>query len=327
MRKIILDVDTGTDDAIAIMAAVQSTNIDLVAICSVHGNTSVINTTENSLRAVFAAGGDVPVYPGAREPLVKNLYPKRAVKVKEPVLSGTSEIDGASVAMNPDLLPLPKTLQKAENEKAALFYLHYLREAKDKVTLVATGTLTNLALALTMDPGIVRNIEEIVIMGGGIQKTNITAAAEANFFKDPEASEIVLRCGAPITICTLDATHSCSLDAKQEEKIRSVGTTAAIFTANDIHVRRESYNKFQPLERRDTAPIHDALCIAYLIDPSVVITAVDASCAVDCSEGISDGRLQMDRRYYHEKNNVKLILKADSDIFCGILVDVFSGRA
>ena len=108
MRKIIMDVDTGTDDAIAIMAAVMAPQIEVAALCTVHGNTSVSNTTKNTLRAAFAAGReDIPVYPGAAGPMVKDLSEVRRIPVPEPVLGGTAEVDGVTVSMNPDLLPLP----------------------------------------------------------------------------------------------------------------------------------------------------------------------------------------------------------------------------
>lgn len=327
MRKIIMDVDTGTDDAIAIMAAALAPELELVALCSVHGNTSVENTTRNTLRAAFAAGNDTtPVYPGMAGPLVKTLDPLRAQTVPEPVLKGESIIEGKKVAMNPDLLPLPDPPRAPEHMSAVLFYVNFLRSAQEKYVIVATGALSNLAMAMILAPDISANIEEVVIMGGGIEKTNITAAAEANFFKDPEAAAIVLRCGARITICTLDATHSCSLDATHEARIRAIGSTAAIFTANDIRARRESYNRHQPLERFDTAPIHDALCIAWLLDPSVAVKSCKAACDVDCSSGISEGRLQVDRRCFHRPANVTLVTRADPDRFCDILANCFLGK-
>lgn len=324
MRKVILDVDTGTDDAIAVMAALQAHELDVVALCSVHGNIGVEYTTVNTLRAAYAAGAEtVPVYPGCEFPLVKDLYVQRKALVVEPILSGKTIIEGKEISVNPNLLPLPDRPKGAEKKKAPFFYVDYLRNTKEKVTLVLTGTMTNLAIALTMDPQIAEAIEEIVIMGGGIRKRNITAASEANFFKDPESAAIVLGCGAPVTICTLDATHSSSQTAAHEEKIRKVGTKAAVFTANDIHVRRESYNRFQPLERKDTAPIHDALCIAYLVNPNVIVYWEMAHCDVDCSDGICEGALLWDTRYFHGKENVKLALEASSDLLCDTLTKIF----
>lgn len=327
MRKIIMDVDTGTDDAIAIMAAVMAPQIEVKALCTVHGNTSVENTTRNTLKAAFAASGaDIPVYPGAAAPMVKNLSAVRAAPVPEPVLSGTAQIDGVTVSMNPDVLPLPDSPSAPQEMPAALYYLEFLRSTPEKITIVATGALTNLGLALTLDPRIADSIEELVIMGGGVNKSNITASAEANFYKDPEAAAIVLGCGAPITLCTLDATHSCALTEAHERRLRAVGNTAAIFTANDVRARRESYARFQPLERPDTAPIHDALCIAYLLDPGVLLRVEEAACEVDCSDGISEGRLQVDTRYFHAPPNVRLVTQADPDRMCEILLEAFSGK-
>lgn len=324
-RRIILDVDTGTDDAIAIMMAASSKDIELVALCSVFGNASVENTTLNTLMAAHAAGADdIPVYPGASKPLVKHLHYNRSKPVDEPVLKGGAVIDGKFVSMNPDTLPLDMPERKPEAMNAACFYVDFLRNAQQKLTLVATGTLTNLALALIMAPDIVENIDEIVIMGGGVYKTNITASAEANFFKDPEAAKTVLNCGARITICTLDSTHSSALDSGHEERIRAVGTIPAVFCANDIRARIESYNKYQPLQRANTAPIHDALCIAYLIDPSVLTDVRHCSCDVECSDGICDGRLVVDMRHYTGERNVFVAFKADPDKFADLLVRAFS---
>ena len=326
MKRVILDVDTGTDDAIAIMAALLAPTLQVEALCTVHGNTSVENTTENTLRAAWAVGrSDIPVFPGAAGPLAKNLTPARAVPVEEPVLSGGAEIDGQHVSMNPDLLPLAPSPRRPESERAACYYVRRLQQKGEKVTIVATGALTNLALAFSIAPEIAQNIEELVIMGGGVRKTNITAAAEVNFFKDPEAAAIVLGCGAPITLCTLDATHSCALTVQQEAQLRAVGGPAALFAANDVRARRESYARFQPLERAGTAPIHDALCVAYLLDAAVLTQVETASCRVDCSGGISEGRLQVDTRYFKEPCNVvRLATGADPARLCTLLAQVFA---
>lgn len=325
MRRVILDVDTGTDDAVAIMAAALSPELVLEAVCTVHGNTSVENTTENSLRALQAVGrGEVPVFPGAAGPLAKDLTPARALPVEEPVLSGGAVIGGQRVSMNPDILPLPASPCRPQREPAACYYLRRLRAGGEKLTLVATGALTNLALALTIAPDIIKGIEEIVIMGGGVERTNITAAAEVNFFKDPEAAARVLGCGAPVTLCTLDATHSCALTEGHEARLRAVGGAAATFTANDVRARRESYAKYQPLKRAGTAPIHDALCVAWLLDPAVATEARPAACRVDCSGGISEGRLQVDTRHFCGPCNVNLITGADPDRLCDLLVRLFA---
>jgi inosine-uridine nucleoside N-ribohydrolase len=226
--------------------------------------------------------------------------------------------------MNPDVLPLEPAVRRPEEMKAACFYVEYLQKAAEKTTLVATGALTNLAMALVMAPDIIENIDEIVIMGGGVNKANITPSAEANFWKDPEAARLVLACGAKITLCTLDATHSAALSEHHEEQIRIIGTNAANFIANDIHSRIESYNKFQPLERRNTAPIHDALCVAYLLDPSVLTSVELCACEVDCGDSACEGRLAVDSRHFTAEKNVRVAFEADPDRLAAVLINVLS---
>jgi inosine-uridine nucleoside N-ribohydrolase len=324
-RKVILDVDPGTDDAIAIMAACLADELDVVAICSVFGNAAIEYTTINALNVAHCVEADhVPVYPGAAKPLLKHLYASRPQFMDEPVLKGSAVIDGVEVRMNPDVLPLEPAVRRPEEMKAACFYVEYLRKAAEKTTLVATGALTNLAMALVMAPDIIENIDEIVIMGGGVNKANITPSAEANFWKDPEAARLVLACGAKITLCTLDATHSAALSEHHEEQIRIIGTNAANFIANDIHSRIESYNKFQPLERRNTAPIHDALCVAYLLDPSVLTSVELCACEVDCGDSACEGRLAVDSRHFTAEKNVRVAFEADPDRLAAVLINVLS---
>jgi inosine-uridine nucleoside N-ribohydrolase len=326
-RKIILDVDTGTDDAIAIMMASMADELEVVALCSVFGNTTVENTTINTLKAAHAVGADtIPVYPGAPEPIAKNLSASRSQSVEEPVLNGTVVVDGKEVAINPDILPLENAVRKQEKTNAACFYVDYLRKTSEKITIVATGTLTNLGLAFIMAPDITEKIDEIVIMGGGVYKTNITASAEANFWKDPEAAIYVLNSGAKITLCTLDATHSAALTKEHANIIRKVGTVAAVFCANDIYARIESYNKYQPLERHDTAPIHDTLCVAYLLDPTILTRVELCSCEVDCSDGTCEGHLVVDTRHFTAGKNVNVVFEADPNKLASLIVKIFSRK-
>lgn len=325
-RKIILDVDPGTDDAIAIMSACLADELDVVAICTVFGNAAIEYTTINALNIAHCVEADhVPVYPGAAKPILKHLYNSRSEFVDEPVLKGSVVIDEVEVKMNPDILPLNPAPRGPEEMNAACFYVDYLRKASEKTTLIATGPLANLALALAMAPDIIENLDEIVIMGGGVNKTNITSSAEANFWKDPEAARHVLSCGANITLCTLDATHSAALTTHHEEQIRIIGTNAAKFIANDIHSRIESYNKYQPLERRNTAPIHDALCVAYLLDPGVLTSVEQCACEVDCGDSACEGRLAVDFRHFTAEKNVRVAFKADPDRLAAVLINVLSG--
>ena len=165
-EKIILDVDTGSDDAVAIMTAVLSPDIQVEAVCTVAGNKSIEMTTENSLRVVQMLGCDVPVYRGCAEPLVKLL---REERVPKQVPNIKLVVDGQEIQMHEDYLDLPPAVNDAQDIPAPVFYLNYLRQAAEPVTLVAVGPLTNLAVAFMLDPGIVEKVKENHCYGWGIQ--------------------------------------------------------------------------------------------------------------------------------------------------------------
>ena len=206
-RKVILDVDTGSDDAVAIMLAACAPELEVLGICSVAGNLPIDNTTENTLRVVQMLGMDIPVYRGASGPLVAGLNPLRQgmAPTKKPDIV---ESDGEMVQMHNEYLDLPAATIKTQDLPAAMFIVDTVRKSKEKVTLLPVGPLTNIALALKLDPTIVNNIDEIIIMGGGHAVFNTTSAAEFNIWFDPEAAEIVLQSGANITLLPLDATHA-----------------------------------------------------------------------------------------------------------------------
>jgi len=206
MRKIILDVDTGTDDAMAIILAALASDIDIRAITCVHGNLPLQNTVENTLRVVQMLGLDVPVYAGCPEPMVQRLIPGRAYNVRRRAAhqTGATDAAGKKVGAHEDYLPLPKAEIAAAETHAVSFLVETLR--KEKLTVVAVGPQTNIAMALRMDPTIAENIEELVVMGGAVAVGNATQSAEANFFWDPEAASIMLKADTKITVLPLDAT-------------------------------------------------------------------------------------------------------------------------
>ena len=143
-----------------------------------------------------------------------------------------------------------------------------MTETKEKITIVPVGPLTNLALAFRAKPEIVENIEEIVIMGAAYAHGNKTAAAEFNWWCDPEAAKIVMDCGAKITIIPLDATHKACVSGTEADIIEAGGTKACIAAADMIKQRIRGYSTFQPMGD-DMAPVHDALAVLYMLDPEV----------------------------------------------------------
>lgn len=313
--KIILDVDTGSDDAIAIMMAELASPLDLVAVCTTW-NQPIENTTDNTLRVLQLVESRVPVYKGAPTAMVKYLSPLRARGGRT---NPKFFKNGKTVQLHQDFTNLPKSNKKIEKEDASSFYVEYLNTTETPITLVLCGPMTNFALALTMDPAIVRNIKEIVIMGGGYATSNVTLSAESNVWRDPEAAEKTINCGAKITLIPLDATHQALLSKQDCTRLRDIGTPASIFATEMIEHRIEVYDQTQPLHGKGVAPIHDALCIAYLIDKSVLLNVRHCHCEVDCSDGPGQGTTLIDNRVRAEPPNINLALGADKDLFLELL--------
>ena len=321
-RKVILDVDTGSDDAVAIMAAVCAPELEVLGICSVAGNLPIDNTTENTLRVVQMLGADVPVYRGASGPLVAQLNPLRQDMAprKKPVFV---ESRGRMVRVHNEYLDLPAATIKTQDLPAAMFIVDTVRKSKEKVTLLPVGPLTNIALALKLDPTIVNNIDEIIIMGGGHAVFNTTSAAEFNIWFDPEAAEIVLQSGAKITMVPLDATHAASLSLDDAKALRGLHTPQADFAAEMIEHRVEVHNADGQMGgAKNLAPIHDALVVCAAIDPSVLTDVRFMRGDVDCSGGYADGQTLCDTRALPTKpRNCHVALDADPKKFGQILAE------
>ena len=318
-RKIILDVDTGSDDACAIMLAHLHKDIDLIAVCTVKGNQPIEYTTENTLRIRELLNADFPVYKGCSGSLVKNVvYPR----IPPTANADAYDEQGNKIHIHQKLFDLPASKRKCENEHAVNFYVNYLKNAKEKVSLVAVGPLTNLAVALIMEPKIVNNIEEIVIMGGAWNITNATLAAEFNIYDDPEAAQRVLHCGAKITMVPLDATHSAYITAQNAQELRQINTPASLFAADLIDLRIKVHDYAQPLQVPHSCALHDPLTIAYLIDPEVLMDVKYCNVEVSLS-GLTEGQTCVDQRAIQEKRNVHFAFKGDPKRFSEIFIDAF----
>ncbi len=182
-QKLILDVDTGTDDAIALMLAVRHPDLELVGVTTVNGNNPVDACTDNTLRVLDLLGAEVPVHEGAVSPLLRDDFPiPRAVLHR----------DGS---MHPRELPLPRPRSAKADGRAAEFLVETYMAATEPITLVPVGPLTNIALAIRLEPRIVERIPRTVIMGGAHELGNVTPSAEFNVWVDPDAARIVLRAG------------------------------------------------------------------------------------------------------------------------------------
>jgi inosine-uridine nucleoside N-ribohydrolase len=319
--KVILDVDTGSDDAVAIMAAALSPDIELLACCTVWGNLPVVNTTENTLRLLEKLGKNVPVYKGVNTAMVKYLAQNR---IPEPVYKPVYNSVGREIKPHHDFLEeLPPATRKCENMDAPSFYVDFLRKAKEPVTLVPVGPMTNLGFALTIDPTIVKNIEQIVIMGGGDLIANRSMCGESNIWHDPEAAHKVLNCGVKkITMVPLDATHAAYTNLEDCKKLRAIGTFAAKYAATLAEQRIEAEAVLSP--DTDRTAVHDVLALCSVIEPAVLKDVEYCRCDVGLSD-FGEGATFIDHRAKTSENaNVYFAHSADREKLFSMLCKIFS---
>lgn len=317
--RFILDCDTGSDDAIAIFAAAAHPELELIAVTTVNGNVSLEDTTENTLRALDHVGASVPVYAGAARPLVR-----RDLPIPRDVLNGDSAFQQAR-------LDLPASISTVEPQPAASFLVDaFMDPANADVTLVATGPLTNVAVALSAEPRLAGRISRLVIMGGARANGNVTAAAEFNVWADPEAAEAVLSAGIrDVTLITLDATHSAPLSTVDCARFEAIGGPAASGAAKLIRHRLEHDQAAEERGGALASPVHDPMCVAYLVRPDVLAESVRAFVAVETSGDLTLGELVVDTRpWCPDPPNATVALRASADIYCDFLEEAFlSGRS
>ncbi len=250
-QKVILDVDTGGDDAVAILLAGHHPALELVAVTVTHGNAPLSVTLDNTLR-VIAAGqlGHVPVYSGALTALVNPPPP-----------------------MNSDqraILPLPATDLQPQTERAVDFLIRYYMGPLGPDTVYAPiGPLTNLALALRIEPRLATRIPRLVTMGGAYLEGNTTPSAEFNILADPEAVHIVYSAGIPITMIGLEVTAQAYVSLDNVAKIGQIGSPWAIVAASLMERDVRWFINHRHVER---GQIYDACAIATVIDPALTRT-------------------------------------------------------
>jgi inosine-uridine nucleoside N-ribohydrolase len=307
-RKLILDVDTGTDDAVAIMCAALHPELDLIACTTVNGNVEVQYCTNNTLRVLeFVARGDIPVFEGLDRPLARPDFPiPRAEKFDNGVHGNE--------------LPIPNTTLRKQDTNAVDFLIEIYRNTTDEIVLMPVGPLSNIAAALAVYPKLVDRVSEVIIMGGAHHKGNITPSAEFNIWADPEAAAKVFAAGfRKVTILPLDATHKALVSSQRSKKLASLGTRAALAASRFIDQRISAYDANQPMDERNAAPVHDALCVNYMLDPGVV-TTLFRHVDVECHGTLTVGRTVVDTHYRNLKDpNCHFAVGADREKFCDFL--------
>jgi len=254
-KKIILDCDPGHDDAIAMLLAHGNPDIDLLAVTTVVGNQTLPKVTRNALAVAEIAGMiGVPIAAGATRPLVRTIE-------NAPEIHGDSGMDGP-------VLPEP-TMQVDARHAVDLIIDTIMAHEPGTVTLVPTGGLTNIALAVRKEPRIAERVKEVVLMGGGYHIGNWSAVAEFNIKIDPEAAHIVFNESWPVVMVGLDLTHQALATPDVVTAIAAVGTKPSQFVVELLEFFGHTYKESQGF---DAPPVHDPCAVAYVIDPSVVRT-------------------------------------------------------
>jgi inosine-uridine nucleoside N-ribohydrolase len=266
---VILDVDPGHDDAVAIMLACGAPDLDLLAVTTVAGNVPLEKTTRNALRILSLIGHtDLPVAAGASSPLRRLLHTAEDIH-------GESGLDGPEIP-DPSLEP--------DERGAAHLIADTIRDAREPVTLIPTGPLTNVATFLREHPDLKERIARISLMGGSIGLGNTTPAAEFNVYVDPEAAREVFESGLPITMSGLDVTHQAGAGPAERENLRSLGRTGGV-AAELLEVFAGTYERIYGF---DSPPLHDPVAVAAVLEPRVLKTRpmrVDIECESELTRG------------------------------------------
>lgn len=249
--KIILDCDPGHDDAVAITLAANSDKIDLLGITVVAGNQTLEKTQINARNVCQWLGVDVPVYAGCGQPMVR-----------EKMIAG--DIHGETGLDGPVFPPPTKELEK---EHAVNFIIKTLMESDGDITMVTTGPMTNLAMAMRMEPAIIPKIKQIVLMGGAYTNGNVTPAAEFNIIADADAAYVCFTSGRPITMMGLDVTRKVLCYPEIVDRMEKIGNKASKLFADLMRFFCKTQKEVFGWEG---GPLHDPVTIAWLLDPSVV---------------------------------------------------------
>jgi inosine-uridine nucleoside N-ribohydrolase len=313
-KNVIIDCDTGVDDAIALTMALRSPELNVMGITTVAGNAVLANVVRNTLTVVEHSGKVVPVYVGADRPLMGAWE--------------TAEHAHGADGLADIKFPAPKL--EAEKEHAVNYIVRAFMESEEPLHLITLGPLTNVALALAMEPRLVGRIQSITMMAGGIDAGNATPAAEFNIWVDPEAADLVFRSGIPLTMIALDPiVQGGKIYREDVEILEQAGSSWCSLTSQLFRWYLARYKEFSGGER----PVHppDLLAVAVAIDPSF------ADCemfhvVVECNGTHTRGMTLVDRRWYArhlgmgEKPNVNVVKTVDNDFYRKMVVETLTAK-
>ena len=272
--KMILDCDTGHDDAIALMLAAAHPEIELLGVTVVAGNQTLDKTLPNTLNVCDHLGLDVPVYGGMPLPMVREQLVAGNVH-------GESGLDGPVFG---------RRTKEAEKEHAVAYLIQTLLASDGDLTLVPVGPLTNIAVAMRAEPQIIPKIRQISLMGGAFGTGNMTPSAEFNIFADPEAAHVVFESGVPIVMMGLDLTNQAIATMDIIERMEAIGNKAGKLFGDIMRFTLITQKREFGL---DAGPVHDVTAVAYLVAPEIFYMQ-DMFVEVDINRGPCYGRTVCD---------------------------------
>jgi len=276
VTPVILDVDPGHDDAVALMLACGAPELEVRAVTTVAGNVSLDKTTRNALRVLSLIGReDVPVGAGTEAPLARPLHTAEDIQ-------GESGLDGADLA---------EPTFGVDRRGAVELVADVLEASAEPVTLIPLGPLTNIAMFLTEYPRLEEKIDRIVLMGGSIGPGNTTPAAEFNIYVDPEAARMVFESGLRITMVGLDVTRQAIAGPKEVERLRTLGRVGEV-AAELVTFSSDNHRR---VFGSDGPPIHDAVAVAAVVEPAV-LEARPMRVEIECESELTRGETVCDLR-------------------------------
>ena len=295
-RKIILDCDPGHDDAMAILLAGQKQYFNLLGITTVAGNQTIEKTTQNAINLTEFLKIDVPVAMGASDPIDRR-------RMTCPEIHGESGLDG---------FDFPKYSKKCDS-RTAIELIEGILLSNDKVTVVTTGPMTNLALAIKHNKEILKHIDEIIFMGGSTTDGNVTPAAEFNILVDPEAADIVLKSGVPIKMVGLNITRTVLVRKSVIERMKKINSQTSKLFVDLMEVFNRNQATFFGLT--EGGPLHDPVTIASMIDDKLITWKV-MNVRIDTSHSPLEGKTYCEEK---EPHNCKVAVAIDINRFWDII--------
>ena len=320
-KEIIFDCDIGCDDAVALIALLLSDKIDVKAITCVRGNLKVDDVVENALKVTELLGKDIPVYKGCSCAMVRTLIKGRDYNTLMETIR--KEIDGKEVLIHQQSFDLPEPCGKVQDKHACTYLIEELMKSNNKISICAVGPLTNIAMAIRLEPKIIEKIDTIYIMGGGLYIGNRTPVAEANFYDDPEAAEIVLTSGAHCLVCPIEPCEMAATYYLQDlEAIKKINNKVSDFLYPMLQGYIDRCNFLFDCDI-DNCCVYDYAAVAPLIDESVIIEKRKDIVHVDISGGMADGQMVVDRRnMMKDLYDVEVIYKEDPVKVHNLLLDL-----